>query len=296
MPPMPLVQGGRAEHAVSECPGHGEFKLPIPLTRSHALNLHARPLAYRFALGLLATPPFVISGCMSLPSPESAGIRYETSPSPWPTDAVCINPERGAVVAKEVLMGATRTVVIAGGSHPISDAAWVTYAPTGFNQKNSDRHTLFVRSCFTRSPSAPPGCAGEACRRVVENDGYTWVELSRIAAVDCTPGPGSCDPAHVRPGQLAIVVTQKCHEMVFEGRALLLRGPRGEEAIMHATADGVPTPEVVLPPGWSLRQVDLVEPLVVRPFGGAGDCFYNVMRDAKTQSYHQIRYAGPTYP
>lgn len=179
-----------------------------------------------------------------LPSAERAEVHYAAVPSPWPAGRACINQERGAIVAKEVLMGRTKTVVVAGGANPISDDAWETFSPGLFNQKNSDRHTLFTRSCFARSPEAPADCVAEACRRVVENGGRTWVQLSKIEAVDCTPTDGGCDPAHVRGGQLAIVVTRKCHELVFEGRVVLLRGPHGEEAVMHATANGVPTTDV----------------------------------------------------
>jgi hypothetical protein len=250
----------------------------------------------RRAAWLLAALLGVTAGCSSLPDSKHAGTRYDTTPSPWPADGACINPQRGALVAKEVLMGRTRTVVIAGGPNPISDQAWATYRPGGANQKNSDRHTMFTRSCFARSPAAPPDCVGESCRRTVESDGHTWVELSRIEAVDCLPAEGRCDPASIRPGQLAIIVTYKCHEMVFEGRAFLLQGPRGEEAVMHATADGQPTTDVALPPGWSLRETVLAKPLVIHPFGGAGACYYNILRDAKAQSFHQIRYAGPSYP
>jgi hypothetical protein len=270
--------------------------LPIHRINPAALLRRCRIQADLGVVWLLSLMLCMAAACTSLPDAKLAGIRYKTAPSPWPSDGACINPRRGAVVAKEVLVGRTRTVVIAGGPNPISDEAWASYAPDGFNQKNSDRHTLFTRSCFVRSPAAPPDCAGEACRRVVESDGYTWIELSKIEAVDCTPAAGGCDPAHVRPGQLAIVVTQKCHEMVFEGRAFLLQGPHGEEAVMHATADGKPTTEVALPPGWSLRETVLAEPLVIHPFGGATACFYNILRDAKSQSYHQIRYPGPSYP
>jgi len=245
-----------------------------------------------FAVAALA-----VTACRgSLPSAKRAGVHYATVPSPWPSARACINQERGAIVAKEVLMGRTTTVVVAGGAHPITDDAWETFTPGMFNRKNSDRHTLFTRSCFARSPEAPADCLGDACRRVMENGGYTWVELSKIEAADCTPVEGRCDPANVRAGQLAIIVTRKCHEMVFEGRVILLRGPRGEEAVMHATATGVPTTEVELPPGWQLRAEALSEPLVLHPFGGGDACYYNILRDAKRQSYHQFRYAGTSYP
>ena len=238
-----------------------------------------------------------ITACRGgLPSAERAGIHYAAVPSPWPADRACINQERGAIVAKEVLMGRTKTVVVAGGENPISDDAWEAYSPGLFNQKNSDRHTLITRSCFARSPEAPADCQAEACRRVVEKDGFTWVELSKIEAADCSPADGGCDPAHVRAGQLATVVTRKCHELVFEGRVLLLRGPRGEAAVMHATANGVQTTNVTLPSGWQLRHETLAEPLVLHPFGGGDACYYNILRDEKRQSYHQFRYADPGYP
>ncbi|MGC6514831.1 MAG: hypothetical protein ACON4N_10070 [Myxococcota bacterium] len=38
------------------------------------------------------------------------------------------------------------------------------------------------------------------------------------------------------------------------------------------------------------------EPLTIHPFGGEGACTYTVIRDALEQSYHQIAYAGDTYP
>jgi hypothetical protein len=252
----------------------------------------ARATILLFGFALVAT-----QGCGgTLPNAQRAGIEYASVPSRWPADRECINQQRGAIVAKEVLMGRTRTVVVAGGPSPISDEDWVTFTPGMFNRKNSDRHTLFTRSCFARSPSAPADCVGDRCRRVLENEGHSWVELSKIEAVDCTPAEGGCDPAHVRRGQLAIVVTRKCHEMVFGGRVFLLRGPHGEEAVMHATANGVPTTDVALPQGWQLREETPSEPLVLHPFGGGDACFYNILRDEKTQSYHQFRYAGPTYP
>lgn len=231
-----------------------------------------------------------------LPSAQRAGVHYAAAPSPWPAGRACMNPQRGAIVAKEFLMGRTKTVVVAGGANPISDEAWETFDPGMFNRKNSDRHTLFTRSCFARSPDAPADCTGEACRRVVGNGGHSWIELSKIEAADCTPAEGGCDPGNVRAGQLATIVTRKCHEIVFEGRVYLLSGPRGEAAVMHATADGVPTTDVALPPGWQLRAETLSAPLVLHPFGGGDACYYNILRDARTQSYHQFRYAAAGYP
>ena len=193
-------------------------------------------------------------------------------------------------------MASTRTVVGAGGPRPISEEGWESFSGGMLNRKSSDRHAMFTRSCFVRSPDVPADCTGEKCARIVEIGANTWVELSRVEAADCIPAGGRCDPAKVRGGQLAVVVTRKCHEMVFEGRVFMLRGPQQEEAVMHATSDGRPTADVSLPEGWRISEEPLTQPLVLRPFGGGDACYYNILHDARAQSYHQIRYARGEYP
>ena len=84
--------------------------------------------------------------------------------------------------------------------------------------------------------------------------------------------------------------------MHFTGDVIFLSGPHGEKAIMHATADGVPHTDVALPAGWSLSRETLTTEFVLRPFGGGDACFYNIIRDARAQSYHQFQFAGPHYP
>jgi hypothetical protein len=235
-------------------------------------------------------------GCVSIPTSKEANLSYSTEVSAWPASPTCLNPPVMSGIAKEVLNGSRREVVIAGGSNPISDERWPSYTPSLGNQKNSDRHTLFKTSCFSRSPGKPADCTGEACRDVIEMDGYTWVGLSKIDAADCVSSSSACDGTSAKPGGLVLVVTEKCHELVFEGEVIFLTGPDGQKAIMHATSDGVPTTDVLLPDRWTLRKETLAAPLVVHPFGGGDRCFYNVIRDAKLQSYHQISYSGATYP
>lgn len=239
---------------------------------------------------------FLSHACISIPTSQEADISYRTEPSAWPANPTCLNRPTTQGIAKEILIGSIRTVVIAGGSNPISDAEWESYNPGIGNQKNSDRHLLFTRSCFSRSPARPAACTGDGCAEILTKDGHTWVHLSKIEAADCIPDASACDGTSAKSGGLIAVVTRKCHEMVFEGSVFFLSGPRGERAVMHATADGVPTTDVSLPAGWILRQEPLRQPLVLHPFGGGDVCFYNVIRDHKLQAYHQIAYAGPTYP
>ena len=234
--------------------------------------------------------------CLSLPTAVGAGVSYSTEVSPWPSAVSCLNSEGTPTQAKEVLLGSRKTVVIAGGTNPISDADWARYTPSIGNQKNSDRHLLFGQSCFSRSPSRTVSCEGEACREIFELDGHTWVGLSKIEAADCVPGPSNCDGASAKPGGLLFVVTRKCHELTFENEAWFLTGPAGQRAIMHATANGMPTGDVSLPAGWSLKKEALTAPLRLRPFGGGDECFYNIIRDEKLQSYHQFEYGSARYP
>lgn len=238
----------------------------------------------------------VCTSCFSIPTVQKAKLSYSTVQAPWPADTACLNPPERSGIAKEVLMGSQRTVVIAGGPSPISDTAWETYSPSLGNKKNSDRHLLFERSCFSRSPSSPADCQGEACREVQELDGHTWVSLSKIHAWDCIPSVESCSNMAARPGGLLVVVTSKCHRLQFEREVLMLSGPQGERAVMHATNDGVPTTDVRLPQGWTLRRETLDTPLVLFPFGGEGKCFYNIIRDEKLQSYHQLAYPREVWP
>jgi len=263
------------------------------LRRGGTIIAYARGVSRTWASSAFG---LLLAGCSAIPTSTEANVSYSTETSAWSSDVECLNPATRQGPAKEVLDGRRRTVVIAGGPRPISDAAWADYDPSLGHVKNSDRHLLFTRSCFSRSPGAPADCTGDECRAIVEIDGYTWVDLSKVEAADCLPSPRDCDGTTAKPGGLVVVVTRKCHELVFEGEAYFLRGPRGERAVMHATADGHPTTDVALPPGWSLTKEPLDAPLVVHPFGGGSECFYNVIRDHEQQAYHQIDYPGDRYP
>jgi len=233
--------------------------------------------------------------CFGFPSSEEAGVSYATSPIDWPENAPCLNEETPEL-AKEIIIGSTSTVVVSGGDNEISDEAWERYWPSLGNQKNSNRNLEFKESCFWRSPSSPRDCEGGECQVIVEADGYTWVELAQITAADCVPAEAGCQPFSVGSGELAFIVTKKCHEVVFRDKVIELVGPGGERAVMHATADGTPDLSVALPAGWSFEEHSLADPLVLHPFGTGDECFYNIIRDAKEQAYHQYEYAGAFYP
>ena len=119
----------------------------------------------------------------------------------------------------------------------------------------------------------------------------TRYELSKQASE-----PAGCRGTAANPGALLFIVTRKCHELFFENEAWFLDGPNGERAVLHATANGTVKADVQLPSGWTLKKETLASPLVLHPFGGGDECFYNIIRDHELQSYHQFKYARPQYP
>ena len=85
--------------------------------------------------------------------------------------------------------------------------------------------------------------------------------------------------------------------LMLPGAAACFSFPSSEEAgVSYATADGTPDLSVALPAGWWFEERSLAGPLVLHPFGTGDECFYNIIRDAKEQAYHQYEYAGASYP
>jgi hypothetical protein len=139
-----------------------------------------------------ATLVMCLSACVSLPTSQAAGVSYAATPSTWPTETGCLNPAKPRGIAKEIMVGSMMTVAIAGGDKSISDDDWRTFDPGFGNTKNSDRHLLFQRSCFSRSPSRASTCVGDDCREIVNVGGHSWVALSKIDAADCWPNASAC--------------------------------------------------------------------------------------------------------
>jgi len=237
-----------------------------------------------------------VVACLPLESSLDAGVYYKTVSVAWPEDTECLN-DKDPEIAKEIVIGDTLMVAVAGGDNPIPDSEWEDFRPGWGNRKNSTRNLQFDDSCFVRSPWADEDCEGEDCASIVEVKDYTWLELSQILSVDCLPSGDACNPEKLKSGELAFIVTRKCHRITFAGEQIFLVGPNGEEAVLHASAGSkAPTTDVELPDGWSIERRTLDQPLTIHPFGGEGECFFNVIRDELAQSYHQIAYAGDTYP
>lgn len=199
-------------------------------------------------------------------------------------------------IAKELIDTARGIVYLAGGSRPISDADWPAYqAPAGLH-KNTTRHLLFTDTCHRRSFSAPADCRGTACLSERTIDGYSWIELARIAGRACLPDPDGCTTVQAEPGHLRITQLEKCHLMEFRDAIYELEDPTGNRFVMHATGAPEPNLAVPLPAGWKLAKRQLEALLVIAPRTPSG-CEYTLVRDALDQSYHQYGFDGaPLFP
>lgn len=251
-------------------------------------------------VGIIALSAFFVLQNLgiSFPTSEEAGIHFETVVSARPEGSTCSN-ETGEVegIAKEIISMEDFVVSLGFGDNTIPDDAWADYEPSSPYRKNINRDTMFNDHCFYRSPDAPVDCQGDTCSIFREVDGYTWMELSAVEAQDCFADEGAlCGSRGVDPGAISVMVTRKCHQLIYEGEIYDLVDPAGNRYVMHATAGGAPNLDPGLPTGWTLSRVELEEPLEILPFGGGDVCFHNVMRDSVGQGYHQYVFAADRYP
>jgi hypothetical protein len=232
-----------------------------------------------------------LAGCvtMSLPTAAQAGLRFETAAEPLPTDITWMRVGQ----AHELINLKELVVVVSGGASPMSDADWQKYQPPLPWMKNIERNLLFTDTYFIRSPSVPADAQGAAKYTVREISGHTWIELAQPLAVDFVPAGQATDIVKPAPGHLAIKTIRKAQVLRFTGEIYQLTDGRGNFYVMHATETGTPTTDVALPAGWTLKRVELAEPLVIAPSQGG---YYNIVGDCLGQGYHQYIFAGARYP
>ncbi len=212
-----------------------------------------------------------------------------------PAGASCQNKTRSAELAIELLNLQDDIIYLAGGDNPISEAQWDATSVRFPYMKNSKRYLLFNDTCFYRSPGKPADCQGDECMTFTEIYDHSWFEMVHVAGQGCYPDASGCAGDEVKPGYVSLTTIDKCQELTFAGPVLYeLRDEQGNRYIMHATADDQPTTDVALPSGWTLHEMARRAPLTIQP-RGAGHCYYNIVRDANVQSYHQYIFADETF-
>lgn len=240
----------------------------------------------------------VYSRLQALTAPKPLTLSYATVATTRPEGSPCAGAGGDEpTIAKEIFNLDSDDIYVAGGDNPMPDAVWSEYRFLLPFLKNSTRNLMFDSSCFFRSPDAPADCTGEACFTVETLFDYTWLKLTTVVGQSCFPDAAGCRGDGVDAGYVSINTIAKCHEITYSGDTVyVLSDGAGNRYVMHATATGVPDLSPSLPAGWSLEAVEIDEPLTIYPSGGGDSCYYNVVRDALVQSYHQIAYAGQTYP
>ncbi len=204
--------------------------------------------------------------------------------------SICLN-SNSPHKAKEILNRLTKTVYVASKPNPINDKQWQSFHPRIPFKKNSTRHLLFGKSCFTRSYSQPQNCKGDQCKKIKKISGYTWLELAKIVGHHCIPKSIRCSMEGGTPDALSAITIKKCQTITFENKIYDLSDSNGNHFIMHATATAKPTMHVDLPKGWHLKIIRLKQALTIHPKNNSS-CIYTILRDSKQQSYHQYIYAG----
>ncbi len=260
-------------------------RVPIWLIALFAILVIGVLLAWRYFQLLVAPKPLDVS--------------YKTVQTLMPEEVRCIGDSQdGPGVAKEILNLESDDIYIAAGSNPMPDDIWQDFNFRLPLLKNSTRNLLFNGSCFFRSPDVATDCSGDSCFSTEEIAGYTWLKLTTVAGNVCYPDSVGCSGDTVNPGYVSINTIAKCHRIIFDGPVIYeLSDDVGNRYVMHATATGIADVNgPVLPEGWMLAERTISEPLVLLPFGGGDQCYYNVVRDNLVQSYHQYVYADSTYP
>ncbi len=81
--------------------------------------------------------------------------------------------------AKEIINQKELIVVISGGSNPIPLDKWDAFKPTFPYTKNIDRHLLFQKTAFYRSPNTEVNCKDTDYIKQRKYKNYTWVEMAK---------------------------------------------------------------------------------------------------------------------
>jgi hypothetical protein len=225
-----------------------------------------------------------------LKTAKEVGLHFSTEKSKLPDSLTW----KKIGFAKELINQKEMVVVISGGKNPIPLEKWDEFKPSLPYRKNLDRHLLFQKTAFYRSPNTDVNCEDDACIKQRDYKNYTWMELAMPICVDYIGG--KTDMLKPAKGHLVIKTIQKCQTVMFTDSIFQLTDNKGNLYVMHATETGKADTTAALPNGWSLKKVMLKEPLIISPFGGGNECYYNIVGDNLGQGYHQYIFADAVYP
>jgi hypothetical protein len=270
------------------------FPRNLPLLDFHHFSAMSTKIklliGFLILLGAVSLSYTLFRNSLSFKTSKELGIKYKTVPALiLPSDTKWESVE----FAKELLNIKDKIVVLGGGANPISSNDWKNFQVSFPWFKNKDRHILFSKTAFIKSPNTSFNCKGDDCYEEIDYQGYTWLELAKPLAVDFIPSETSITP---EKGHLTVKVIQKCQAIIFENEIYELSDNKGNKYAMHATESGTPNLNVILPEGFKIEKIILDKPLIIVPFGEKGDCYFNIVGDHLGQGYHQYKYANDYYP
>lgn len=232
----------------------------------------------------------LMSQLLAVPTCEKIGLRYSTNKTKLPDEIIWSQ----IVFAKELLNNLNKKVIVAGGNNPIDNQKWEQFKPFFPYQKNINRNLIFKKTSFIRSPDTDASCKNESCLRIINYKDYSWIELAKIVCMMYIPS--KVDTYNPPPGYLISTTINKCQAVFFEKEIYQLDDGRGNFYVMHAFESNGPRLDVDLPNNWTLKRINISEPLVLSPFGSNNECYFNILRDSLGQGYHQYIYADSYYP
>lgn len=239
---------------------------------------------------LIFVAVLLTSSCGGIKTAQQVGLHFSTERSSLPDPLVWKN----IGFAKELINQKEQIVVISGGSNPIPLDQWNQFKASFPYQKNKDRHLLFEQTAFYRSPNTAVNCKAADCIRERSYKQFTWIEMAQPICVDFIGG--KTDMLKPARGHLVVKTIQKCQAVRFTDHIFQLSDNKGNYYAMHATENGFPDTNVVLPSGWEIKKVVLQEPLIIAPFGGGNACYFNIVGDHLGQGYHQYIFSNSIYP
>ena len=239
---------------------------------------------------ILSILPIVLFNSCGIKTAKEVGLHFSTERSNLPN---ILNWQKIGF-AKELLNQKEMIVVISGGKNPIPLEKWDEFKPSLPYRKNLDRHLLFQQTAFYRSPNTDLNCKDAECIKQREYKKYTWVEMAKPICIDFVGGETNMLKPEKR--HLVIKTIQKCQTVLFADSIYQLSDNKGNYFVMHATENGKPDITASLPNGRTLKKVILKESLILSPFGGGNECYYNIIGDNLGQGYHQFIFSDSVYP
>jgi len=200
----------------------------------------------RLYLSLILIAVVVLSSCSGIKTAQQVGLHFSTEQSALPDSLIW----RNIGFAKELINQKEQMVVISGGSNPIPLDQWIQFKASFPYQKNIDRHILFEQTAFYRSPNTDVNCKAADCIRERRYKQYTWIEMAQPICVDFIGG--KTDMLRPAKGHLVVKTIQKCQAVRFTDHIFQLTDNKGNYYAMHATENGLPDTNVVLPSGWEI--------------------------------------------